>query len=226
VSQASAGVPCHDRGVSALTRRGLVLGGLGCLLTPGVAAAKTTALVLQPLGNANALVEPVASALAAFYDLNVTIATSKALPKRAFYRPRGRYRAEILLDFLAEVAPPGAERVLGLTSVDISTSKPPHEDWGILGLASVGGQACVLSSFRCQRRSSGPAHARQRLAKTAVHEVGHTFGLPHCLNRGCLMEDGGGSVLTTDRETDLCADCRAKLSVSGYLKAGAVSPWA
>ncbi len=105
--------------------------------------------------------------------------------------------------------------MLGLTSADISTTKPPHEDWGILGLASVGGQACVLSSFRCRGRSKGPAHAVERLAKTAVHELGHTFGLEHCLNRGCLMEDGGGSVLTIDRETDLCGECRSKLDGEG-----------
>jgi archaemetzincin len=168
----------------------------------------------------------VAAALSTFYDVTVSVAPSVALPQRAYYRPRGRYRAEILLEVLAELAPAGAQRVLGLTSVDISTSKPPHEDWGILGLASVGGQACVLSSFRCQRRAKNSAHAVERLAKTAVHELGHTFGLDHCPNRGCLMEDGGGSVLTTDRETDLCPQCRAKLTESHKLRAGAVSPWA
>jgi hypothetical protein len=30
------------------------------------------------------------------------------------------------------------------------------------------------------------------------------------------MEDGQGSVFTTDREYDLCADCRAKLIRSGH----------
>ena len=209
-----------------VSRRNLLLAAVPALWAPAALAAKPTTLVVQPLGKAAALIEPVAQALTTFYDITLTVAPAVALPKRAFYRPRGRYRAEILLEVLAEIAPPGSERVLGLTSADISTSKPPHEDWGILGLASVGGQACVLSSFRCQRRSKSAAHAVERLAKTAVHELGHTFGLEHCPNRGCLMEDGGGSVLTTDRETDLCADCRAKLAARGYLKAGAVSPWA
>jgi archaemetzincin len=160
--------------------------------------------------------------------VSISVAAGAELPKRAYYRPRGRYRAEILLEVLAELArqrTERTERILGLTSVDISTSKPPHEDWGILGLASVGGQACVLSSFRCQRRAKSSAHAVTRLAKTAVHELGHTFGLEHCPNRGCLMEDGGGSVLTTDRETDLCSACRGKLTARGTLRQGAISPW-
>jgi archaemetzincin len=74
----------------------------------------------------------------------------------------------------------------------------------------------VISSFRCRKRASGPEHARVRLAKTAVHEIGHTLGLAHCPRRGCLMEDAEGSVLTSDREFDLCADCRARLRAAGH----------
>jgi archaemetzincin len=140
------------------------------------------------------------------------------LPKSAFYAPRSRYRAEKLLDFVRARLPAGALRIAGITAVDISTTKPPHADWGILGLATIDGSACVLSTFRCHRRSKNAEHARVRFAKTAVHEIGHTFGLDHCPNRGCLMEDGGGSVLTTDRERDLCTACRMHLSKRGVLR--------
>ncbi len=167
----------------------------------------------------------VSAALGAFYNVELTVQNAAPMPQRAYYRPRSRYRAEILLEELEKAAPAGADRVLGLTNVDISTSKPPYDDWGILGLASLGGRVCVLSSFRCKRKSKSPTHALERLAKTAVHELGHTFGLEHCPNQGCIMEDGQGSVLTTDHERDLCPDCRAKLVKNGYLKDGAVSPW-
>jgi hypothetical protein len=39
------------------------------------------------------------------------------------------------------------------------------------------------------------------------------------------MEDGQGSVLTTDHEKDLCPDCRSKLKTGGKLKDGAISPF-
>nr|HMR10786.1 zinc-dependent metalloprotease family protein [Polyangiaceae bacterium] len=147
------------------------------------------------------------------------------LPKAAYYSPRRRYRAEKLLSFLEKRAPADASRVLGITAVDISTTKKPYKDWGVLGLANVDGSSCVMSSFRCKRKAKNAEHARQRFGKVAVHEIGHTFGLSHCPNRGCLMEDAKGSVLTSDREYDLCADCRQKLIRRGYSLASGDPPW-
>ncbi len=122
--------------------------------------------------------------------------------------------------------PPDGFRILGLTAVDISTTKEPYERWGILGLATLDGGACVLSSFRCKRGAKNAEHARIRLGKTAVHEIGHTFGLPHCKSYGCLMEDAGGKVATTDREYDLCPKCRQRLIASGYeLGDASQIPW-
>jgi archaemetzincin len=158
----------------------------------------------------------IESALLAFYDVSLERLAQVSLPRSAFYPPRQRYRAERLLDFLAPKLPPGGHRILGLTSVDISTTKGSYPDWGVMGLATLDGAACVLSSFRCRRGATNADHALVRFAKTAVHELGHTFGLPHCPTRGCLMEDGKGSVFTTDHEYDLCATSRASLVASGY----------
>jgi archaemetzincin len=116
-----------------------------------------------------------------------------------------------LLSELEQHGDPSATRILGLTSVDISTTKGNVEDWGILGLASLDGRVGVLSSFRCRRGTRSAAQVAHRLGKTAVHELGHTFGLEHCPSTGCLMRDGQGSVFTTDSEYDLCSTCREKL---------------
>jgi archaemetzincin len=207
--------------MSRIERRALfgLLGG-ALLGVSGRAAAEESRrrVVIAPLGQVPRVeVEVVARALRAFYDMEVTVRAPEVLPSAAYYPQRGRYRAEKLLVHLERESDATAFRTLGLVSVDISTTKGKIADWGILGLATIDGKVGVLSSFRCRRRSKGAKHVAERLGKTAVHELGHTLGLLHCPNFGCLMEDGKGSVLTTDHERDLCASCRRRLSSQGLL---------
>lgn len=185
-------------------------------------------IYVQPIGTSfkDDELEFVETALLAFYDVTIERLAQADLPRSAYYAPRRRYRAERLLDFLGPKLPPNGHRILGVTSVDISTTTAPYPDWGVMGLATLDGTACVLSSFRCRRGAKSPEHALVRFAKTAVHELGHTFGLPHCTTYGCLMEDGKGSVFTTDHEYDLCPVSRAHLVEAGYsLSTDRDIPW-
>lgn len=191
------------------------------------AEAEAPLIVLQPLGSElpAAQLAAVSEALTAFYRVRLKVADTAPLPKAAFYATRQRYRAERLLDYLAAMSSPATKVVLGLTAVDISTTKGAIQDWGILGLATLDGRSAVLSSFRCKRGAKNAAHVRARFAKTAVHELGHSFGLEHCTTPGCIMHDGEGSVLTTDGERDLCPETRARLRDLGVLRDGAISPF-
>jgi archaemetzincin len=199
------------------------------LLTPpaSVTPFVTRRFYIQPLGDA-ALEPDIAyarQALGAFYAGEVLVLPRQPMPPIAFYRPRNRQRADILLDWLRVRRPHDGFRLIGVTALDISTTKPPHRDWGVMGLADLSGTVCVLSSFRCRLRSTGLEHARIRFGKVIVHEVGHTLGLPHCSTVGCLMEDAQGTVLTTDREYDLCPSCRAALRAAGHGLAEGPIPW-
>ena len=194
----------------------------------GQAGYTSRALYIQPLGQdlPEADVALVLLALREFYGLDVKLLPRVELPAAAYYEKRQRYRAERLLDFLAPRLPADGERILGLTAVDISTTKGKVYDWGIMGLGSLDGAAGVLSSYRCHKKSRGLEHARQRLGKVAVHETGHTLGLDHCRTPGCLMHDGEGSVLTSDTEYDLCARCRGLLARAGRVLPSAPKiPW-
>ncbi len=217
---------------------GAAAGGVGWIAHPASAEAQSAQgvppseplpqLALQPLGEQlpDPQLQLVQTALRAFYVCDVQVLPRIALPKRAYYRPRSRYRAEVLLEELAARKPPSARFVLGMTGADISTTKGSTYDWGVLGLADIAGTACVISTFRTRRAAKSARHAAERFAKTAVHEIGHNLGLRHCPNFGCLMEDGKGTVLTTDHEYDLCPQCRQRLLSRGIeLAEDATIPW-
>jgi len=184
-------------------------------------AATSPRLYVQPLGRelAEDDVALVQRALRIMTGMQTHLLPRVELPAVAFYPPRHRYRAERLLDYLDTRLPHDdgtrGMRILGLTGVDISTSKGPYPDWGVVGLGRMGGASCVISAFRCRMKANDPTQVRERLAKAAVHETGHTLGLEHCPTRGCLMEDAGGRVATFDRELDFCGHCRDLLSAAG-----------
>jgi len=222
------------QGAALITRRQLL--ALGVSTFPywvGSNAAASEAapprrIYLQPLGDGISDPEStfVRESLLAFFNVDVPLLPRVPLPRAAYYRPRNRHRAEKILEFLTPRLPEDGFRILGLTGGDISTSKDSFEDWGILGLATIDGRSCVISSFRCKRNAKDAAQAAIRLGKVAVHEIGHTFGLEHCPHAGCIMEDAKGSVSTSDNEYDLCADCRLRLSRAGHavVEAHAI-PW-
>jgi len=205
-----------------------ILGLQGASAAPDV-QPPGRALYVQPLGNCSDQaqgVTDVVTALRAFYPIEVRVLDCQELPQAAYYPPRKRYRAERLLAYLNQRMPKGGWRILGLTAVDISTTKDNYPDWGVMGLGELPGTATVISSFRCRKKARDEAHAVERLAKVAVHEIGHTLGLPHCPTRGCLMEDAMGKVTTTDRELDFCPRCRAQAKQAGFtITEKPAAPW-
>jgi archaemetzincin len=193
---------------------------LATLSATPTAASTSRVLYVQPLGNCGRAAqgtEEVVAALRAFFPIEVRALDCQELPKAAYFLPRKRYRAERLLAYLNLRMPKDGWRILGLTDSDISTTKDQYQDWGVMGLGELPGTATVVSSFRCRKKARDAAHAVERLAKVAVHEIGHTLGLPHCPTRGCLMEDAMGKVATTDRERDFCPRCRALAAKGGVV---------
>jgi archaemetzincin len=185
--------------------------GCGLLLMPSLAPAEeplnpAVTLCLQPLGDYDkSMLKASAKGVEYVYGFQVEIRPALKMPKQAWYSPRKRYRAEILLDYLRDDVLPrtACTFIVGFTSHDISTTKDEHKDWGILGLGEVGGVAAVVSSKRTHKRLKKPHTAIRRTVKVVNHEIGHVMGLPHVKGEGCLMNDAEGTVGTVDLENGL-----------------------
>lgn len=139
----------------------------------------------------------------------VSLKYAMPLPQSAYYASRKRYRADSLIRFLSNITPPGCVTI-GLTSKDISTSKDSIADWGVMGLGFCPGKACIASTFRLSK-----SEKLMQLFKVAIHELGHTQGLPHCSVKTCFMRDAEGHNPTND-EKDFCVTCKKLLISKGW----------
>ncbi len=119
------------------------------------------------------------------------------------YNPlRGQYSAEVLLWTLSKRH---ADRVLGVTSEDIY-AEPMNF---VFGLAELGGRAAVVSTFRL--RCGEHERFRSRLLKEALHELGHTLGMRHCLSRACVMSFSNSIAEVDEKAAEFCSRHARKL---------------
>ena len=79
----------------------------------------------------------------------------------------------------------------------------------------MGGPCAVVSAHRLRQEFYGlPADGtllRQRLLKEAVHELGHAFGLRHCIDYRCAMASAHAVEWIDLRESSLCESCRMQV---------------
>ena len=168
------------------------------------------------------LADTVSRAITKVYGSRVSMMDRVSLPRAAFVNiKKPRYRADKILSFLTELKPDSLRCLLALTDKDISITKRDasgkikeprsrYEDFGIFGLANSPGDATVVSTYRLKHKDE--AVFMNRLKKVAIHEIGHTLGLPHCESAGCVMADAAESIHTIDQaHLGLCDHCRAAI---------------
>ncbi len=127
------------------------------------------------------------------------------LPSAAITTKRNehvRYRADLLNLHLSKMKNRN-NIVVGLTSEDIGLDGFRNSaHYGIRGLANGYGKGvAVFSNYRGNENE---------LFRLMQHELAHAFGLHHCPNKGCVMQDQqGGNKLKNSRA--FCESCRSFL---------------
>jgi archaemetzincin len=129
-------------------------------------------------------------------------------PRHAFDPRRKQHLSGVILKWLLE-AGPGAGKVLGVTDRDLFIPILTY----VFGEAQLGGGAAVVSTARLMEDVDlvGPKLLVERLAKEAVHEVGHAFGLVHCPDPRCVMSRSSAVHDVDEKSPDLCAECRQRI---------------
>lgn len=140
---------------------------------------------------------------------NTILKTPLQLPTKAYYPPRNRYRADSLIKYLSNFGSADTV-VIGMTNKDISSTKGSASDFGIMGLGYCPGNSCVVSTFRLAK-----TNLSEQFYKLAIHELGHTQGLPHCSNKICFMRDANGKNVLNE-EKDFCPSCKSFLKNKGW----------
>ncbi|KAF2081953.1 archaemetzincin family Zn-dependent metalloprotease [Flavobacterium sharifuzzamanii] len=179
-------------------------------------------IYLQPIGKFDSMqikqIELVRQYLQIFFQLETKVlenVSNDIIPNHA--RRIGDVGQEqflagyILTDVLKEENPNKRIALMAITEKDLY----PKPEWNyVFGLASYRDKIAVSSMYRMQKEADFNL-GLERLLKICSHEIGHMFGLYHCIEASCVM-NGTNSMVETDRHSiRLCSLCQRKLN-SGF----------
>jgi len=163
------------------------------------------------LAGGDRLVGPLRSALQRAFHEQCEVRGASFDPEAAFDPSRGQYHSTALLAALLSDPGAGDDRVLGVTAMDLFIPVLTY----VFGEAQVPGRAAVVSSHRLRSELYGldpdAELLAERLAKEAVHELGHTYGLIHCQDPECVMRASTYVEEIDLKSATFCARCRRAL---------------
>lgn len=150
------------------------------------------------------VVEPMREHTAIFFDTEALVLPRRAPRQSWLDARRGQYNADSIVRQLAREVQPDSLGLFGLMGSDL---------YG-LGLNFVFGEALLdrrAGVYSVHRFGQEPGSLLRRALKLSAHEIGHLFGLQHCVFYECVM-NGTNSLDETDRRpVHLCPVCLAKL---------------
>ena len=153
------------------------------------------------------MVRFVSDSLQGILRLPINLAQPVPLPQSSFMESRNQYNSMTVIKYLAENQSSGRLKVLGITNKDLCTPILTY----VFGEAYMGGEAAVISCFRLYRGQSGEPvstdHFLDRVVKVALHEIGHTFNVPHCHTGRCVMRASNSLKELDEKLNYLCNYC-------------------
>ncbi|MCX6286615.1 MAG: archaemetzincin family Zn-dependent metalloprotease [Bacteroidetes bacterium] len=156
--------------------------------------------------------EKIAEAVKQEYKFPVNFKESH-LDLSEFFDPgRRQYNGNKLLHAVEAISRPEALKTVGLFSVDLFIPILTY----IFGQALLNGRTGIVSLYRLSNERYGieadDKLLLERFTKEVIHELGHTFGLIHCMAPSCVMRSSTYVEDIDQKNQNLCHHCREQLS--------------
>jgi len=167
---------------------------------------------LLPFGEFDSvLLANLSADLARAFSIPSEILEAGPDPSRAYNPEREQYSSTQILGMMSGHAATESCRLLGVTSLDLYIPILTF----VFGEAQMGGACAVVSTHRLTQEFYGlppdPDLLRARLLKEAVHEMGHTFSLPHCEYYECVMAPSHAVERIDLKTHHFCPECRSRM---------------
>jgi archaemetzincin len=171
-------------------------------------------IVIQPMGGILSkhadTMESVREYCGLYYGCPAEIAQPVKMPAETFVKARRQYDADRILIGLRNEVPAKALAYFGFCEEDLYSEGLNY----VFGLASLRERAGVYSLARYgakDAKEDGEPVFLKRTLKVASHELGHMYGLEHCVRYLCNL-NGSNSVREMDQEpVHLCPECLEKV---------------
>lgn len=129
------------------------------------------------------------------------------IPEHTLNPVREQYDSKEMLKHLLAFGPPEPIRIIGVTGVDLFVPILKY----VFGVAQIKGRCAVISLKRLfpqfYDRPPDEGLVKNRVEKTALHELGHTFGLTHCRDHLCVMYSSTRIADTDTKNSAYCITC-------------------
>ncbi|MEA2039816.1 MAG: archaemetzincin [Thermodesulfobacteriota bacterium] len=165
-------------------------------------------ITIRPIGSVDQqILDHIAERISLRSGLNCKIGPGTKIPWHTYNKTRRQYNSKLILKYLQKQCTSDMLALMAITQVDLYVPILKY----VFGVSQIAGQCSVISLNRLSPEFYNQPSNRdillERAEKTALHELGHTFGLTHCRDRQCVMHSSYHIEDTDFKQPLFCPTC-------------------
>ena len=150
--------------------------------------------------------------LAERFNMKIDLGEEQEDPNYAYNKKRRQYHSTRILKRIHDLRLSGYDRILGIADVDLFVPELTF----VFGEADIARKVALISLTRLRQEFCDLPEDivlfKKRIITEAVHELGHTYGLHHCMNKDCVMFFSNTLGDTDRKGPTLCITCKKAIN--------------